>query len=414
MKGNETMKTPQIALIGTEGAGKTVLVTVLAKKLATPQNGVWLNPKGVKTGKYIENTWNTLRRGEWIPSTPAGTLFDLTWVMRIGDREYPMKAVDSAGQDLRKLFSDEGFNNPNLSDQDQQFIEYIHSATILLVLVNLRDFVGEPDEDKRIENAFTLKGLLDKLQEDKEERQVVFLFTAYDLYEETIHNDYGTPENFFEQELPYLYHAYISGKPVRCFPVAAVAETEVKHGEDGIPRRVPAPNFRSQGLDPFIQWLAEAVSGDITKQEQKAADAEQQRLAELQRQAQVKKRQVIKKIGIIVAVIVCAVVCTVYGCNRYIEAAKRPKPVLIDNRWECSNTCWGILCTDDHPVVANVPIMNIGNPGYVDVVVEVQGQTGHSRIYLARGESKTVTIKLRTRRHGVEGAVVRWGPAPSP
>ena len=272
MKGSSTMKTPQIALIGTEGAGKTVLVTVLAKQLATPQNGVWLNPQGAKTGKYIERAWNALHNGEWIPSTPAGTLFDLKWEMRVGDRQYPMKVIDSAGQDLRRLFSDDGFNNPNLSEQNRLFIDYLHNSTILLVLVNLRDFVGEPDKDKVVENAFTLKGLLDKLREDKEARQIAFLFTAYDLYEEPIKKRYGSINDFFKQELPYLYHAYIAGKPVKCFPVAAVAQTEAKVDKDGRSRRVPAPNFRSTGLAPLIKWLTNAVCEDIAKQEQKAED----------------------------------------------------------------------------------------------------------------------------------------------
>jgi GTPase SAR1 family protein len=258
------MRPSQIALIGTEGSGKTVLTTVLAKSLEKMQEGVWLNPQGAKTGKYIANTWNTLRNGEWVPSTPPGELFNLKWVMQIDKRECPMRMIDSAGQDLRRLFCNEEFNNPNLADQDRQFIEYIHNSTILLVLINLSDFIGESNEAKRIENGFTLKDVLDELLKDQE-RQIAFVFTAYDLYVETIRTKYGTVEQFLETELPYLHNAH-GGKTVKCFAVAAVADTEIKTGDDGIPRRVPAHNFSSKGLKPLITWLAAAVVNDIGNQ----------------------------------------------------------------------------------------------------------------------------------------------------
>ncbi|MDR0327344.1 MAG: hypothetical protein LBI05_03500, partial [Planctomycetaceae bacterium] len=216
------MRPPQIALIGTEGSGKTVLTTVLAKTLEKKQgNGAWLNPNA-KTGKYIATTWNTLRSGEWVPSTPAGTLFDLEWVMQVGERKCPMRVIDSAGHDLRRLFSDDGFNDPNLADQDRRYIEYIRESTILLVLINLGDFLGEADPNKVIENGYTLKAVLDELLSDKE-RQIAFVFTAYDLYHATIKEKYGTVNRFMEKEISYLYHAYIDKKqPVKCFAVSAV------------------------------------------------------------------------------------------------------------------------------------------------------------------------------------------------
>lgn len=455
------MKTPQIALIGTEGAGKTVLVTVLAKRLATPQNGVWLNPQGAKTGKEIEKNWNTLRRGEWLPSTPAGTLFDLKWELRVGDREYPMKVIDSAGQDLRRLFSDDGFGDPNLSDQDLLFIDYIRSATVLLVLVNLRDFIGEPDENRVIENAFTLKGLLDQLKADKEERQVVFLFTAYDQYETTIKKDYGTVWNFFEKELSYLYHAHISGKPVKCFPVAAVAETEAKVDSDGISRRVPAHDFRSQGLEPFVQWLAEAVSDDIDKQEQEKIAAEQARVSELRRQNLKKNMRILKKIAAIIVAIAAVVIvigeCVGYGHNKYIEAknaktasenakieaekarialetakidaerarkaaedaerkrleeaekAKKPQPQLAD-KWNWNYSCLGLLCqlTDDHTVQADIPVKNNGTGGNIRVICTVGNRDGHTDSYFNRGETKTIRVNVKPDRHDYREASISF------
>jgi adenylate kinase family enzyme len=71
-------QTPQIALIGTEASGKTVLTTILAKKLSqATSDGLCMIPIGAETAKYIEFAWAILQSGEWVPSTPAGKLFAL-------------------------------------------------------------------------------------------------------------------------------------------------------------------------------------------------------------------------------------------------------------------------------------------------------------------------------------------------
>ena len=255
------MKPPQIAIIGTEGSGKTVLTTVLAKKLATPVNGVWLNPQDAKTEKYVERTWNTLRRGKWVPSTPPGTLFELSWKLQAGELECPMRMVDSAGQDLRKLFSDDGWSDDsNISDHDRLFIDYIQNSTILLVLINLRDFLGEADEERHIENRVVIKGVLDKLKKGNGKRQIAFVFTAYDQYKASIKKRYDTVEKFVEKELTNLHNAHVAGKAVEFFSVAAVADTEERVLEDGATHPVPAPKFRSDGLEPLIEWLVKATN----------------------------------------------------------------------------------------------------------------------------------------------------------
>ena len=53
---------PSIAIIGTEGSGKTVLATALARHLGRADTrGVFLNPLGVGTMRYVERVWQTLQ-----------------------------------------------------------------------------------------------------------------------------------------------------------------------------------------------------------------------------------------------------------------------------------------------------------------------------------------------------------------
>src|SRR5436190_300979 len=100
---------PSVAIIGTEGSGKTVLTTTLARRLSTiDARGVFLNPQGVATLRYVERVWQILQDGDWPPSTPTGDLFELRWKLElIGELESPVRLIDAAGQDLRLLFGEE-------------------------------------------------------------------------------------------------------------------------------------------------------------------------------------------------------------------------------------------------------------------------------------------------------------------
>jgi GTPase SAR1 family protein len=306
---NRTMtQTPQIALIGTEGSGKTVLTTVLAKKLSqATTGGLCMIPISAKTAKYIESAWATLQSGEWVPSTPAGQLFDLHWKLQIGNQQAEMKLIDSAGQDLRKLFSGEAYQDPNLPEQDKLFIDYIRSSSILIILINLRDFIAETNSERKIENQTSLKEALEFINKDSNKhvavvrrkhwsgivalkmllklpalvvrrkrcfgtvvhinndcnKQVAVVLPQYDEYRAIIQQRYGSDKAFIQQELPHLYNSQASNWKENLFPVAAVNDTEIRYDKDGRTRKVPKPDFSSNGLDPLIKWLDGALQNDL-------------------------------------------------------------------------------------------------------------------------------------------------------
>ena len=96
---------PKIAIIGMEGSGKTVLMTVLAKRMSQlPNRQYYLDPQNARTLKYVEEMWYTLQNGHWPPSTPPGQLFELSWNFRVDSTQYELRLVDAAGQDMRLLF----------------------------------------------------------------------------------------------------------------------------------------------------------------------------------------------------------------------------------------------------------------------------------------------------------------------
>ncbi|MDR2755833.1 MAG: hypothetical protein LBC20_09020 [Planctomycetaceae bacterium] len=260
--------TPQVAIVGTEGSGKTVLATVWAKRMTQRNDEIFLDPKGFNTGMYVEKIWTTLNRGEWNESTPPGTKFELEWDLQFGNNTYPVKLIDVAGQDLRNLFAFERHKDwDGLFEMEQIILNYLLNSSLVIFVVNLQDFVGEPDVMKRKENEFMLKEVIDTFTANENQQDIIIVFTAYDLYEAEI-KKHGNFEQYIKEELIYLFHAVQnwSKKFYRndnvshlFFPAAAVAETEIITDTNGTVRRVPKPNFTSFGIDKLSDWIINII-----------------------------------------------------------------------------------------------------------------------------------------------------------
>ena len=252
------MPNPSITIIGLEGCGKTVLMTVLAKKLAVSlDNGCYLDPIGTQTIKRVESTWATLQRGEWPPSTPPGEMFSLRWklIVRTHKKEYnaDLRLIDLAGQDTRQLFNNDDIHNET-REHLKPLADYITHASIVLLILNIKDFVGEVDDERRIDSCAVIKSALDQLMDKK----VLVVFTQLDQYEAYIQSCGGL-DAFCQKQIPYIYNAHIKMRnlPVQC--VAAVNDTQVKVLGDGRAIRVPRPNFSTRGVNAVIKWLIDSV-----------------------------------------------------------------------------------------------------------------------------------------------------------
>lgn len=280
----------QISIVGTEGSGKTVLSTVWAKRMSSRTDESFLNAQGMETSMYVEKAWHSLNQGEWLPSTPPGQQFELQWNLHVHEQVCPVKLIDAAGQDLRQLFS-EGYQSPNLSDQQRAILKYLQESSLVIIVVNLKHFTGESDYLKQRENELILKEVVDMFAMDSKHQDLSIVFTAWDQYGGGVEKKYGSFLNYIQKELSTLYNAARSaraaGDVVEFFKAAAVADTELKTREDGKTVRVPKPGFTSIGIDELSNWIIGSVqkSHEYSQMEElKQQKVEKEKQAEKERE----------------------------------------------------------------------------------------------------------------------------------
>ena len=242
-----------IAIVGTEGSGKTVFVTVLAKFYGSAaEREIFFNPLG-KTIRFVENAWNHLQAGQWPEQTISGEMFNYEWECRFGQGEsFQLKLVDCAGQDLRRIFSDE------VPEQLRPLADYVHSAQVVLFLLNLGDFVGVRDLTQVTENIYVLKNAMDTIKASGKETALIL--TQIDLYEHLL-NQHGSWMEVVRitNPLGLLWGAHLRDGSVPLLPVSAVADTTVSSQPDGRVRRVPLESFKCNGMEALGNWLIEAA-----------------------------------------------------------------------------------------------------------------------------------------------------------
>ncbi len=253
-----------IAFIGTEGAGKTVLLAALAKTFGgTDETKPIFIPADGTTLKHVEHVWATLSSGDWPPSTPAGQRIDLAWSLRFpasagGIQEIPIRAWDVAGQDIRLLFDQEQIRSSNLGAELTGLADYLREADVIVYVVNLRDFLGEPDPNRRASNQASIKTAMDVLHVNGAPKQFCLAFTQADQYAEELAR-VGGPAGAAREHLPHVYNAYLRGGE-GVLALAAVYDTVIVRDARGKTLRVPAQKFRSSGLTKLLDWMIAAAS----------------------------------------------------------------------------------------------------------------------------------------------------------
>lgn len=250
---------PTIAVVGTEGSGKTVLLTTLAKRFGDGSEGIIISPQNRATNKFVEEVWTTLNSKEWPPTTPPGDLIQLHWKVEVGKGQVGHMSVnDCAGQDLRYLFAEEGVKDPTLAPKIRALVESVQKADVVLFVVNLRDFVAENDQERLTDNQWFLQHAMEFIKRSGSHKQFCLVFTQADQYP-TYLKQHGSWKEVARSRLPQVFGAYLKQGRVEVIGVSAVRETVIVDDPVAGARRVPRPQFTSEGIDALGQWITDRM-----------------------------------------------------------------------------------------------------------------------------------------------------------
>jgi hypothetical protein len=273
---------PKVAVVGTEGSGKTVLVVTLAARFCEGQSRYFLEPKNRATVRYMRSAFDTLNgtKGppQWLPSTDPGTMCELDWDLHVdGERRFALRMVDAAGQDFRDLFGEEkAISNAGVTPLQQDLVEFVKQADILILTVDLEDFVAETDADRRDTSEWTLKFAIDQLIGHDKRKRGILVFTGKDRYQQ-YEQELGSWTAVAKRYLPVASRTALDHGQVSVLAVSAVNDTQLD--PSGANRYVPKPGFTSAGMEELLDWIA-GQGGEVRAAVQRLHDDAQKAEAE--------------------------------------------------------------------------------------------------------------------------------------
>ncbi len=252
---------PSIAIVGTSGAGKTVFVTCLAQYVQQGDRGVILHPQNVHTQIYIQNGWAELQAGDWPPSTLPGDLPSLDWHLTLPNCDIftllkcpplDIRMFDPPGQDILTLMAN-GASLTEIPAHLAPLASSIVSADIVVLLVNLADVLGAPNDTHRIVSELVIKFVLDVIDRRNGPKETALVFTQADQYPDFLGASVALTA-VARDYLPLVHQTLTTRQWCQLFAVAAVSHTTIIV-ENGTARKVPAPGFQSHGFDPLLIWI---------------------------------------------------------------------------------------------------------------------------------------------------------------
>ena len=250
----------KVVVLGTEGAGKTVFVTCLAKFLHQRERelGIVLDPKDTDTMRYIERAWKRLQEADWPPATPPGQFCVLNWQLTFSGKPLlDFSLIDPPGHDIRRLFSENG-DLANLPPDLQPLAEQVATADFVILLANLADFLGDPDDDRRLVSEMAIKFVLEHIAaRDADPRvNVALVFTQADLFSDELMGA-SAPRSVVRKHLPLVHQspAFQTLVANNIFAVSAVDKTRLIISSNDDARRVPDASFTSEGFELILNWL---------------------------------------------------------------------------------------------------------------------------------------------------------------
>lgn len=249
-----------VFVIGSEGAGKTVFVTMLSRFMVSRPKNLVFGPVDFESSNYVAKTMDLLERRRWPRSNPEGELTILKWKFgRKGKKLHQISLFDYSGQDMRKaLLADD---TEKLQGRPKELRKEIDNSAVLVYLLDMGGLVGGASLTDANENAWLLCAFMTRPAWCKKERLLVV--TKADLYAGMISEAGGDLRKMIADHWPAVYNPdeFLSQQEkVEVLALTSVHVTTTLDGE-GSPVRVPRFPLESDGFPELVEQLSALVSG---------------------------------------------------------------------------------------------------------------------------------------------------------
>ena len=271
----------KVAIVGVEGAGKTVMLAGLGELYSQPDEaGYFLAPKNFSTVRYVNEKIAKMRQGQWPTATPEDLMQGLDWTLRRkmpGERPVDVCAIsclDFAGEVYRAAFCSDGRQAD--SEEAASLKRYVAECDDLIVLINLRDVIANGLTDARVQQSAWITNEILKFALDdpgsgtsrrRKPKRAAIVLSQADSYMNTI-DSCGGAAGVLEKYLPHVYNSY---DWLDIFEASAVDLIQV----DGDGNAFPHPDFTPALLQPIMEWIKKGAAEGGSEPEARAAPPRQ-------------------------------------------------------------------------------------------------------------------------------------------
>lgn len=243
-----------IFVIGPEGSGKTVFLTMLSRYIADRDKDLVFQPLDFETGQYVANTLDLLERGKWPKSNPQEDFKTLRWQFGKLDGElHNVTMFDYSGQDMRSVLLTDDVKK--LQGQPMELRKKIDESDLLLYLLDMDGLIGSASLGGANENSWLLKTFLTR--PGWVDKRRILVVTKADLYSGMIDEAGGDLQVMFEHHCPPTCRPSLphSGQnEIEIFGLTSVhVSTELN--DDGEPIRKPAVPLVSEGFGELVDAM---------------------------------------------------------------------------------------------------------------------------------------------------------------
>lgn len=275
-------KMMNIAIVGPEGSGKTVMLAGLGALYIRPDSeGYYLEPLDRTTYAYVSGLVHEMRNGHWPMATEVDERKPLTWKLcrrdglSGGEALCKVSFFDFAGEIYRDAFGRaENISTSRTKTESKPRGKHagdfqtpmndcallqrsVRKADVVFVLVNLSDVIsGRGGIARATEIGWATKSILDYVYAhtscQHRQSKAVLVLSQADAYQDIIKAE-GGPCRVLEKYLPVIWSAY---SDIEVITASSVGRTRLD--DDGI--AVPATDFSFDGLKVIVDVILRKIA----------------------------------------------------------------------------------------------------------------------------------------------------------